>query len=38
VNFHAYSQLWMSNWGYTEMLPAGKELMHPLSLFDVTVN
>lgn len=21
VNFHAYSQLWMSNWGYTDLLP-----------------
>jgi hypothetical protein len=22
VNFHSYSQLWMSNWGYTDDLPS----------------
>jgi murein tripeptide amidase MpaA len=31
VNFHAYSQLWMSNWGYTEMLPADYDDQNALS-------
>lgn len=31
INFHAYSQLWMSNWGYTEQLPADYEQQNALS-------
>ena len=25
VNFHSYSQLWMSPWGYTDSLPGGPD-------------
>lgn len=31
VNFHAYSQLWMSNWGYTDLLPADYQDQNALS-------
>lgn len=31
VNFHAYSQLWMSNWGYTDMLPVDYKQQNDLS-------
>jgi murein tripeptide amidase MpaA len=31
INFHAYSQLWMSNWGYTDQLPPDYETQNALS-------
>lgn len=31
INFHSYSQLWMSNWGYTYDLPADYEAQNGLS-------
>lgn len=31
INFHSYSQLWMSNWGYTDELPPDYETQNGLS-------
>jgi len=31
INFHAYSQLWMGPWGYTEDLPADFQLQNNLA-------
>jgi len=31
INFHAYSQLWMSPWGYTDDLPADYQTQNDLS-------
>ncbi len=31
MNFHSYGQLWMSNWGYTDELPADYTQQNELS-------
>jgi len=31
INFHSYSQLWMSPWGYTSQLPADYKVQNDLS-------
>lgn len=36
VNFHSYSQTWMSNWGYTDELPPDYQVQNDLSMAAVT--